>query len=92
MDGSGKAGMLYSHLVENTMPAYTIAEAERQFEALLAAAERGEEVIITRDGQAVAGRASVARLIPYAEPANPPAQNFDAVHVSFDLEARDATA
>jgi prevent-host-death family protein len=71
MDGSGKAGMLYSHLVENTMPAYTIAEAERQFEALLDAAERGEEVIITRDGRAI------ARLIPYAEPANPPAQNFD---------------
>jgi prevent-host-death family protein len=68
------------------MSAYTIAQAEHQFEALLDAVERGEEVIITRNGRAI------ARLIPYAEPANPPAQNFDAVHVSFEIEARDATA
>jgi prevent-host-death family protein len=67
----GKQALLYSHLVENTMPAYTIAQAEHQFEALLDDAARGEEVIITRDGRAV------ARLIPYTEPANPPERNFD---------------
>ena len=33
------------------MGKHTVAEAERHFEDLVARAERGEEVIITRDGR-----------------------------------------
>ena len=36
------------------MPAYATFEAEHRFSELLDRAERGEEVVITRDGKAVA--------------------------------------
>ncbi|MDR3791787.1 MAG: hypothetical protein P4L03_00260 [Terracidiphilus sp.] len=36
------------------MATYEIAEAEEKLEALIEAAERGEEVLIARDGKAVA--------------------------------------
>ena len=46
------------------MGKHTVAEAERHFEDLVARAERGEEVIITRDGRDVARIDAIRQAVP----------------------------
>jgi antitoxin (DNA-binding transcriptional repressor) of toxin-antitoxin stability system len=50
------------------MATYEIAEAEEELEALIEAAERGEEVLIARDGKAVARMTSMGKQNQVSKP------------------------